>query len=113
MTQAGSRKPAPERRQQGREELEQAFDVLEEEVPGRVARAIRWLRSPRSRKVRLPLGIFLIVCSFFAFLPVLGLELLPLGLMLVAQDVPFLRRPVARGMLWLERKWEAHQRRRS
>lgn len=112
MTQAGPRRPVPERRQQGRAELEQAFDVLEEEVPDRVARAIRWLRSPRSRRVRLPLGIFLILCSFFSFLPVLGIELLPLGLMLVAQDVPFLRRPVARGMLWLERKWEECRRRR-
>jgi hypothetical protein len=37
-------------------------------------------------------------------------ELIPIGLLLLAQDVPFLRKPVARGTLWLERKWRALRR---
>jgi hypothetical protein len=38
---------------------------------------------------------------------VLGIEFLPLGLLLIADDVPFLRKPVGRAMLWLEREWLA------
>ena len=95
----------------GKELLEEAFDGLEREVPDRVTRVIRWLRDPKSRKVRIPLGILFIVASFFWFLPVLGLEFLPIGLLLIAQDVPFLRRPVARMMLWLEERWRALRRR--
>jgi hypothetical protein len=90
----------------GKRELNQAFDGLEQEVPDRVAGAIRWLRSPQSRKFRIPLGILFIAASFLGpFLPVVGLEMLPIGLMLIAQDVPFLRKPVARAMLWCERKY--------
>jgi hypothetical protein len=42
---------------------------------------------------------------------VLGIEMLPIGLLLIAQDVSFLRRPVGRGTLWLEHKWLALRRR--
>ena len=91
--------------QEGQERLDRAFDVLEHEAPDRVARAIRWLRSPASRWVRLPLGLLFIAGGLLWFLPVLGIELLPIGLLLVAQDVPFLKKPVGNGMLWLERKW--------
>jgi hypothetical protein len=83
---------------------------LEQEVPDRVARAIRWLRDPNSRWIRLPVGILLIIGGLLWFLPVLGIELLPIGLLLIAEDVPFLRKPVARLMIWVERKWVALRR---
>lgn len=89
----------------GRKKLDQAYEGLEHEVPDRVARAIRWLRNPDSRWIRLPVGLVLIVSGFFGFLPVLGFEFIPLGLLLIAQDVPFLRSPVADLTLWLECKW--------
>lgn len=88
------------------------MDVAEREAPDRVARAIRWLRSPASRKVRIPLGVLFIAGGLLWFLPVLGIELLPLGLLLVAQDVPFLKKPVGRSILWLERKWLLHKQRK-
>ena len=91
--------------------LDEAFDNLEELAPDRVTKAIRWIRDPKSRWVRLPLGALLIIASFFWFLPVVGIEFLPIGLLLVAQDIPFLKRPVARMMLWLEEKWVEHRRR--
>jgi hypothetical protein len=100
------------RKDEGQAELDQALDTLERETPDRVSRAIHWLRSPQSRKVRLPLGILLIIASFLWFLPVVGIELLPIGLLLVAQDVPFLKKPVGRATLWLEHKWIAWRRRR-
>lgn len=89
----------------GQRELDQAFDRLEEEVPDRLSRAIRWLREPKARKVRLPLGVLLLIGGCLWFLPVLGLELIPIGLLLIAQDVPFLRKPVGRATLWLEDRW--------
>jgi hypothetical protein len=87
----------------GREKLDAAYEGLERELPDR--RAIRWLRNPKSRWIRIPVGLLLMVSSLLWFLPVLGIEFLPLGLLLIAEDVPFLRKPVGRAMLWLEQKW--------
>jgi hypothetical protein len=87
------------------DELDEAFDRLEREVPDRLRRAIRWMRRPQARLVRLPLGIVCILGSFLWFLPVLGLWFLPLGLLLIAQDVRFLRRPVGRMTLYLLDRW--------
>jgi hypothetical protein len=89
----------------GRKKLDQAYEGLEQETPDRVSRAIRWLRDPNSKWVRLPLGLVLIAGGFFGFLPILGFEFIPLGLLLIAQDVPFLREPVGNFTLWLEGKW--------
>lgn len=86
-------------------DLNRAFDVLERQVPARIAPAVRWLHEPRHRWVRIPIGVALIVASFFWFLPVIGIEFLPIGLLVIAQDVPFLRRPIGRMMLWLEYRW--------
>lgn len=91
----------------GREKLDQAYEGLEREVPDRVSRAIRWLRDPQSRWIRLPLGLLLIVGGVFGFLPILGFEFIPIGLLLIEQDIPFLREPVGSATLWLEHQWMA------
>jgi len=91
----------------GQKKLDKAFEGLEHETPDRVARAIRWLRDPESKWVRIPLGLLLIVGGIFGFLPILGVEFIPLGLLLIAQDIPFLREPVGTLTLWLEHKWLA------
>jgi hypothetical protein len=57
------------------------------------------------RGLRLPLGLLFIAASSLWFLPVVGIELLPLGLLLIAIDVPFLQGPVGRATLWLEHRW--------
>jgi len=99
-------------------DLDRAYDILERETPDWLTRAIRWLRSPASRWVRIPLGLALIAGSFLAILPVFGVEMLPIGLLLLAQDIPGIRGPVARMTLWLElrwlrlRRWWAQRRRR-
>jgi hypothetical protein len=90
----------------GRNILNEAFDELEREAPDSLTKAIRWMRQPQARIVRLPLGILCILGSFLWFLPVLGLWFLPLGLLLIAQDVPFLRRPVGRMTLYLLDRWK-------
>jgi len=89
----------------GKQLLDQAFDELEREVPAFLTKVIEWIRNPKSRWIRLPLGILFIAASFFWFLPVLGIEFLPIGLLLVAQDVPFVRRPAAHLVLWLVHLW--------
>jgi hypothetical protein len=91
----------------GQETLNRAYEGLENEVPDAVSKCIRWLRDPKARWVRIPLGVLLILSSFLWFLPVFGIEFLPLGLLLIAQDVPVLRVPVGRAMIWLEQKWLA------
>jgi hypothetical protein len=50
-----------------------------------------WLRKPASR-ARIPAGVLLIIGGCLAILPVFGLWMFPLGLMLLADDIPPLRR---------------------
>jgi hypothetical protein len=52
----------------------------------------------------MPTGIGLIIGGCLAILPVFGLWMLPLGLMLLADDIPQLRRFRDRGLDWLERR---------
>jgi hypothetical protein len=93
------------RKESGRAILRRAFRHLEQEVPDRVAWVIRNLRHPDARWIRIPTGMFLIAGAVFSILPFLGIWMLPLGLLLMAYDVPFLRRPVGRFTIWGERKW--------
>jgi hypothetical protein len=89
----------------GPDELDKAFDKIEAEAPDFLTRAILRLRKPRARMLRLVLGALFIVAGLLWFLPVVGIECLPIGLLLVAQDVPVLRRPVGRMTLYLLDKW--------
>jgi hypothetical protein len=70
-------------------------------LPSWLARGIRRLRRPRARWVRLPVAALLIPGGFLSFLPVFGLWMLPLGLLLLAADVPLLKRLLYRFINWL------------
>lgn len=85
--------------------LDRSFERLEREMPDRAARVVRWLREPSSRWVRIPFAVLLMLGGVFSFLPVLGLWMLPLGIALIALDVPFLKRPVAGLMIRGQRRW--------
>jgi len=91
-------------------ELDRHFAWFEGKLPPGPARFVAWLRQPSSRWVRIPLALLLILGGIFSFLPVLGLWMLPLGLLLFAQDVPFLQGPLIRVLAWGERKWIERQR---
>ena len=93
-----------------RKELDRHFAWFQDKLPPGAARFIGWLRKPSSILVRIPLAILLMVGGVFSFLPILGLWMLPLGLVLFAQDVPFLQKPMAQSLGWIERKWEERQR---
>lgn len=45
--------------------------------------------------VRFPLALVLIAGGVFSFLPFLGIWMLPLGLLLLAVDLPILRSPIS------------------
>ncbi len=98
---------------EGAQELRLAFKRIERELPHKLASWMRWLRHPQSRWVRLPAGIVLIVGGVFSILPFLGVWMLPLGLMLIAADVPFLQRPMARLTMWGADRLDRYRARRA
>lgn len=91
------------------EELDRQLDRITAGLPDWAGRLLRWLREPSSRWFRLPAGVVLVFFGFLGFLPVLGFWMVPLGLILLSQDIPFLRRPTYRALLWLEQKWDQWQ----
>ena len=97
----------------GKTELDRHFAWFESKLPPKPARFVAWLRKPSSRLARIPLAILLIGGGIFSFLPVLGLWMLPLGLLLISQDVPVLQKPMSRMLGWIERKWDERIARRS
>lgn len=70
-------------------------------LPDWAVTAIRHVRRPESRWFRLPIAFILVPGGLMGFLPVLGLWMLPLGLMLFAVDIPILRRQQHRLVNWL------------
>jgi hypothetical protein len=82
---------------------ERRLELLIERLPGRLQAIVRWLRRPEARWIRIPAGLLLILGGVFSILPILGLWMLPLGLMLLAEDVRPLRRGTDRVLLWIER----------
>lgn len=71
---------------------ERRLDRLIGRLPNQMQEPVRWLRRPASRWLRIPAGLLLLIGGFLSILPFLGLWMLPLGLMLLAEDVPPLRR---------------------
>ncbi|MBP2310925.1 hypothetical protein [Azospirillum soli] len=92
--------------------LERRVDRIEGKLPDAMARALRWLREPQATWVRIPAGILLVLGGLFSFLPVLGIWMLPLGIVLLAYDVPFLKAPTGRALVWGERRLKEWKRRR-
>ncbi|MBA3909148.1 MAG: hypothetical protein C0524_04495 [Rhodobacter sp.] len=67
--------------------LQRAFPALR--VPLTVLRRKGWW------VVRLPLALLFIVGGLFSFLPILGIWMLPIGLLFLAVDLPRLRGPIS------------------
>ena len=93
-------------------EIDRHFAWLESRLPAGPAKYVSWLRQPSSKRARIPLAILLMVGGVFSILPVLGLWMLPLGMLLIAQDVPVLEKPVAKSLGWVERKWIERERKK-
>jgi hypothetical protein len=83
---------------------EHRLERLLVQLPDRFRTTIRWLRRPSLRWVRMLAGVLLIAGSFLSILPIFGLWMLPLGLMLLADDIAPLRRVRDRVLDWIERR---------
>jgi len=77
---------------------------LEQRLPRFAGAALRWAIDA-SPFIRWPIAIIFIFGGFLGFLPILGFWMAPLGLILIAEDLPFLRPPLARLFAWVLRKW--------
>ena len=97
-------------------ELNQQLDRLHDDLPKPAGTPLDKLRQPSWAWLRIPAGILLVIASVVSVVPLLNWKAAT-GLALLAIDVPFLRKPVARLLRWGIDKWEmlrdrfrAHQR---
>lgn len=93
--------------------FEREFNRIERSVPPSVALLFAMLRTRRAMLIRLPLAILLILGGIFSILPVLGIWMLPLGLLLLAVDLPALRGPLSALIVRFRRWWANRRKRRS
>jgi hypothetical protein len=98
--------------------FQRQFDALERLVPP-LRGPMSTLRRDSWFPIRFPVALLLITGGLLSFLPVLGIWMLPLGLLLLAVDLPVLRGPISvliirvrrKGRLWLRRWRRGHSRR--
>jgi hypothetical protein len=85
--------------------LQRLLDAL----PRPARRSYAWLVRPQAKWVRLPLGLALIAGGTLGFLPVLGVWMLPIGALLVGEDIPPVRRATLHMLGRLQRWWDARR----
>ena len=84
--------------------MDEELDLLQTRVPDGVSKVMKKVRGPSAKPYRIPIGIALTVGGVFGFLPLIGFWMVPLGLAVLAQDVPVIRPPLARAVAWINRK---------
>jgi hypothetical protein len=95
--------------------FQRQFQVLERLIPA-LRGPMSTLRRDSWFPIRFPIALLLIAGGLLSFLPVLGIWMLPLGLLLLAVDLPILRGPISvliirsrrTGKRWL-RRWRNRQ----
>lgn len=87
-------------------QLDCYLERIQEQLPSWLRRFVLWLRQPSSRIVRIIVSALLILGGVFSFLPLLGVWMLPLGLIIISQDLPFLQAPLLRAFQWIETTWQ-------
>jgi hypothetical protein len=88
----------------GNHARERQLELLIRRLPRRLQSVARWLRQPSARWVRFSAGALLILGGLFSILPLLGLWMLPLGIVLLAEDVKPLLRATDLVLSWIERR---------
>jgi hypothetical protein len=90
-------------------DMAQAWDArvthLLAKLPQQFRSVVEWVRRPSRRSTRLCVAVFLIIGGFLAILPVFGLWMLPLGLALLSDDIPWFKVPLEKTTRWIERMW--------
>jgi hypothetical protein len=82
------------RKRKDRLRLHRQFKLLVRIVPA-LKNPISFILNEKARLVRIPIAILLVLGGVFSILPFLGIWMLPLGLLLLAVDIVFLRAPVS------------------
>ena len=77
------------------------------EGPRRIRVVGREFRMPRSRGLRITIGVLLILLVLLGFLPVLGFWMIPLGLLMLSYEFATIRRLRRRLEVW----WLSRRRR--
>ena len=73
----------------------------------------REFTMPRSRGLRIAIGVLLVVFGIFGFLPVLGFWMIPLGMLVLSYEFATVRRWRRRFEIWwAERRGRRRARRR-
>ena len=90
--------------------INRQFQWIERLAPS-MQRPLTVLRARGWWIVRVPVALLLVLGGMLAFLPVLGIWMLPLGLLLLAVDIPVLRPIVAGFMIRARRSWAIWSRR--
>ena len=75
-------------------------------LPQRLQRWVAWLRRPQSKWIRLPIGVAMVLGGLLGFLPILGFWMVPVGLILLGEDIPVLRRYTLRALGAAQAWWD-------
>ena len=92
--------------------FQRQFEVMSRLFPA-LRRPLSVLRRDSWRLVRVPLALIFSLGGLLWFLPVLGLWMLPFGLLLLAVDLPILRNPISALIIRSRRRigrWRASRR---
>ena len=85
-------------------EMDRLQGHLDDHLPDWVSRNFDRLRRPGAVWVRAPAGVALTAGGVFSVLPGLGLWMVPVGLALLAVDVPVMQDPLARMLNFANRQ---------
>lgn len=83
---------------------DELLELLLQRLPAPIQSVIVWLRRPDRRWVRIPAGLAFMLGGVLSILPILGLWMLPVGILLLSQDIPVFRRLLDRCLRWVEQK---------
>lgn len=84
--------------------LDRQFRALERRFPA-LCRPIAAIETRPGALVRIPLASLLIAGGMLGFLPILGFWMIPLGLLILAIDLPLLRPSVTTAIVRGRRRW--------
>jgi hypothetical protein len=93
---------------EGIPDFHEEMDRFQNHIPTWVGHNLRRLRGERAKWVRVPMGVALIGGGVLGFLPlpIVSIWMLPVGLALLAHDIPTMRGPMARLLQFTNRKIE-------
>ncbi|WP_374195567.1 hypothetical protein [Gluconobacter sp. P1D12_c] len=86
------------------DDYEEKMQALIRKLPEWMQKTLSWLREPERKWIRIPAGILFMLGGCMAFLPVLGVWMIPVGILLLSEDIPFFRRLMEKALNWIQRK---------